>query len=305
MSSDITVVMPTYQEDERQVRQSIESILNQTLSDFYFIIVIDDPNNIKLIKIINEYAKIDNRIKVYINEKNMGCPYSKNKGVRLAQTEYIAIMDADDIAKPNRLEVQLEKIKSDELDIVAGYVRVISNSGKSLYNMDNLPITHVDIVKKLKVNNCMPHPTWFVKKKVYTELGGYDDLQGCEDYDFLVRAVRNGFKLGIVEQIVLDYRLSSNSVSRDGLYKQYLMMQYIQDKYFASKHKYEDYDDIYRKKYSDKRAGKYTKASRLFEKAIEKKCNHDYFGVMVLMLAIVFTSKEYCFKILRYVGQNR
>jgi hypothetical protein len=305
MDRKITVVMPAYHEDEFQIRQAIESILNQTFGDFCYIIVLDDPDNKKLINIIEEYAERDKRIEFYINDENLGCPYSKNRGVKLSNTEYIAIMDADDISRPNRLEIQLNKLEKENLDIVAGYVRVINNSGEPLYNMDNLPLTHDMIVKKMKVNNCMPHPTWLVKKKVYTELEGYADMQGCEDYDFLIRAIQNGFKLGMIDQIVLDYRLSSSSVSRNGLYKQYLMMQYIQDKYYTHKHNYRDYDDIYKKKYSDKRAQKYAKASMLFERAVEKKCKHEYLNMALLLMAVLFSSRDYCLKVLRYVGQNR
>lgn len=52
--------------------------------------------------------------------------------------------------------------------------------------MDNLPLTHEKISEKLKVNNCMPHPTWFMRKEMYIGLDGYADIQGCEDYDFLI-----------------------------------------------------------------------------------------------------------------------
>ena len=72
----------------------------------------------------------------------------------------------------------------------------------------------------------------------YLDLGGYTDMQGCEDYDFLIRAINQGYRLGMVDEILLDYRLSSQSISRNNLYKQYLMLSYIQDKYFKHKHNY-------------------------------------------------------------------
>ena len=72
-----------------------------------------------------------------------------------------------------------------------------------------------DICKKMKVNNCMPHPTWLLRKEAYLSLGGYTDMQGCEDYDFLIRAIKGKYKLGTVGDILLDYRLSTGSVSRN------------------------------------------------------------------------------------------
>lgn len=101
--------------------------------------------------------------------------------------------------------------------------------------MDNLPVTHKDIVRKMRVNNCMPHPAWLFKKSAYIALNGYADIQGCEDYDLLLRAIDSGYQLGNCNHIILKYRLSRQSISRDNLYKQYLMMRYIQDKYFYHK----------------------------------------------------------------------
>ena len=77
----VTVVMPVYREKEEFVRQAIESILNQTLADFKYIIILDDPDNYKLQQVIDEYCSNDERIAFYINDKNMGCPLTKNKGL--------------------------------------------------------------------------------------------------------------------------------------------------------------------------------------------------------------------------------
>lgn len=119
-----------------------------------------------------------------------------------------------------------------KVDFLSGYVEVIDENDAVLYNMDNLPVTHKDIVRKMRVNNCMPHPAWLFKKSAYIALNGYADIQGCEDYDLLLRAIDSGYQLGNCNQIILKYRLSRQSISRDNLYKQYLMMRYIQDKYF-------------------------------------------------------------------------
>ena len=201
----VTVVMPVYREKEEFVRQAIESILNQTLADFKYIIILDDPDNYKLQQVIDEYCSNDERIAFYINDKNMGCPLTKNKGVILSTTEYVAIMDADDISFQNRLEVQLLRMQNDNIDFLAGYVAVIDEDNNVLYTMDKLPIMHKDIVKKMRINNCMPHPAWFFKKKAYIELGGYADIQGCEDYDLLIRAMNQGHRLGNCDQLVLKY----------------------------------------------------------------------------------------------------
>lgn len=297
--------MPVYREKKEHLSLAIESILNQTWRDIQFIIILDDPNNSSLKSVINDYVERDSRVSFYINERNMGCPYSKDKGIKLAKTEYVAIMDADDIARQYRLEKQIRKIVEDKLDIVAGCVRVINDKGDPLYCMDNLPIEHNDIAKKMKVNNCMPHPTWLLRKDTYIDLGGYADIQGCEDYDFLIRAIKGGYRLGTVGEILLDYRLSEKSVSRNSLYKQYLMMQYLQDKYYTHKYNYQSYDDIYNRKYTEMRAEKYAKASVCFEEVLAYKEERKYFKMIRTMVRVMISSKDYCVKIFRYAMQNK
>lgn len=304
-SMALTVVMPVYREEEKHLRLAVESILNQTWQEFQFIIILDDPCNCLLKNVINDYAERDNRIILYVNEKNLGCPRSKDRGIKLAKTEYVAIMDADDIAGQCRFEKQMHKILEKKLDLVAGCVRVINDKGAPLYYMDKLPLEHVDIAKKLRVNNCMPHPTWILRKDMYINLGGYADIQGCEDYDFLIRAIRGGYKLGTVGDIVLDYRLSAKSVSRNNLYKQYLMMRYLQDKYYFHKYNYKNYEGFYKQKYSEIKAKKYARASIYFVKALAYKSNKNYFGMLISMFKVLISSKEYCMKILRYIMQNQ
>lgn len=300
----VTVVMPVYRESERHLRLAIESILKQTWRNLILIIILDDPCNDLLKNVIDSYAEADARVVVYVNEKNMGCPYSKDRGIRLADTEYVAIMDADDVSREQRLEKQLHKIVNEGLDIVAGCVRVVDDNGEPLYCMDRLPLRHDDIVKKMNVNNCMPHPTWMLKKNVYIKLGGYADMQGCEDYDFLIRAIKEGYRLGMVGEILLDYRLSPKSVSRNNLYRQYLMMQYLQDMHYTHKHNYKNFDDIYRQKYTEKRAQKYARAALHFENTLMYRSKRMYFRMAASLFMAVTGSGDYCQKILRYIFQN-
>ena len=304
MNEKITVVMPAYREKAEQIEVAIDSILNQTYQEFQYIIVLDDPQNKELETLIRAYAEKDARISLYINEKNSGCPFSKDRGIRLADTEYVAIMDSDDIARPHRLEKQLQKMELETVDIIAGYVTVIDEKGRELHKMDNLPLTHEEIVKKMRVNNCMPHPTWFLRKDVYLELGGYSDIQGCEDYDFLLKALSKGYKLGMVNDIVLDYRLSTQSISRNNLYKQYLMMRYLQDKYFNHKSNYSCYEEYEKAKFTEKRAEKYAKASGLFEKAIAYKTQNRFFYMGWYVILAICCSREYALKVCRYILQE-
>ena len=101
----ISVIMPVYNTKEKFLREAVESILNQTFTDFEFIIINDGSDSITE-DIILSYK--DLRIKYLKNEQNLGIVQSLNKAVKTAKGKYIARMDADDISMPHRLEKQYE-----------------------------------------------------------------------------------------------------------------------------------------------------------------------------------------------------
>ena len=129
----VSVLMCVYNEDSRYLRESIESIIHQTYQDFEFIIICDNPNNERIILLIEEYANIDNRIKIHINDANIGLTKSLNIGLKLCKGEFIARIDADDVALPNRLDKQVAYMESHE-DIMAcgSYAIAINEEGREI-----------------------------------------------------------------------------------------------------------------------------------------------------------------------------
>ena len=101
----ISVIMTVYNTEEKYLREAIESVLNQTFSDFEFIIV-DDGSTNNAVEVVKSYR--DERIKLVLNGKNLGMAKSSNIGLEMAQGEYIARMDSDDISLPERFEKQVE-----------------------------------------------------------------------------------------------------------------------------------------------------------------------------------------------------
>ena len=99
----VSVVMPAYNV-ELYVEEAVRSILNQTFRDFEFIIV-DDGSTDRTPEILRTFT--DPRIRLLFNEKNEGNYPARNRGCRLARGKYIAVMDADDVALPERLEKQV------------------------------------------------------------------------------------------------------------------------------------------------------------------------------------------------------
>ena len=298
----VSVIMSTYKEEEIFLRQAIESILNQTYKDFEYIIILDNPDNDLHKRIIQEYTNDDKRIKFYVNEKNMGLTASLNKGLGLAKGKYICRMDADDISINNRIEIQKKYIEENDYDLIGGMSQMIDENGKSIYSIKRVPTDMKKIKKALRYNQIISHPTWFGKKEVFDKLNGYRNMPLCEDYDFTLRAVLNGYKISNIDETVLKYRMTSSSISRSNLYEQYLFARFITKKY--SENKIADIKEA--KQYvnnhnDDRKAKRYLKANARFNIALKDIEEKKYFKFIIDGILLTFTSFNYLDKIYRFV----
>ena len=297
----ISIIMSTYKEEENLLRESIESILNQTYKDFEFIIILDHPENDLHKRIIEKYSKIDNRIRFFVNEKNLGLTGSLNRGLSLAKGEYIARMDADDISLPYRLERQLEYIKKNQYDLIGGITQMIDEDGNSIYSIQKVPTDFNKIKKALRYGQCIAHPTWLGRKEVFDYLNGYRNIPFCEDFDFTLRVVLNGFKISNLNETVLKYRMTKNSISRNNLYDQYLYMKYITNEYsngnIASVENAKEYVKNHLNK---KNAEKYLEANVIFNRMLQEMTDKKIIGFTIDGFKLLFTSKYYLDKIYRF-----
>lgn len=298
----ISVIMSTYKEDERLLRESIESILNQTYKDFEYIIILDYPDNDVHKSVIEEYALKDDRIHFYINETNMGLTDSLNRGLSLCHGEYIARMDADDISLPDRLERQMKYLEKNHYDLIGGITEMINENGSLLYSIKNVPTDPKKINKALRYSQCIAHPTWLGKKEVFEKNAGYRHMPLCEDYDFTLRAVLNGFVISNLNEAVLKYRMTSNSISRSNLFEQYLYMSYITNEYknncIASVDKAYAYVQQH---LNEKDSTKYLKANVIFNRMLQEMSDKQFLSFIKDGFCLLFSSKYYLNKIYRFV----
>ena len=289
----ISLIMSIYKENEEQLKQAIESILNQTYKNFEFIIIIDNPEPQK-INFVKRYS--DKRIKLIINECNKGLVYSLNKGIENANGEYIARMDADDISFPERLENQLKFLESSGCDLCGTFVQNFYKDEEQAIIKG--PTKHENVIKILKNHNCIAHPTWLAKREVYEKNNGYRDVFACEDYDFLIRACQNGFKLANVPMVLLKYRLSENSISRKNQGKQELIAEYIGQRYKNNEEtKLEDIQKFILSSNFEKKLNRYNKCNNLKIKRARyysRKFPKYYFYTILLCCNL-----KYIFKIIK------
>lgn len=298
--ADVSVIMSTYKEPTDVFLEAVKSIQRQTHSDFEFIIVLDCPDNIELKTQIIEVASQDRRIVPIWNENNLGLAESLNKAVKIATGDYVCRMDADDISVPSRIEKQLDYLKQKNCDLVGSYLEVIDQDGNPQYRVDNVPTEGEQIARSMRWNNCMPHPSWFGKKMVFER--GYRPMPLCEDYDFLLRAVLDGVRMGNCPEILVKYRMSKDSISRSNLYRQFLFQCYLSQCY--SRHcsaQIEEATDWVNEHYRGKESRAYSHANALFNSGLNQLREKRFLGAARSLIEIPFVSSEYTKKIFRLV----
>lgn len=196
----VSVVMSVY-DGEQYLAQAIESILNQTFTDFEFLIINDgSTDNTK--KIIESYT--DSRI-VLINQENMGLTKSLNKGIRLSKGKYIARMDADDISEANRFKTQFEFMESNSDVAVCG---CWAKTFGVTENVWRYPTTHDEICSRQLFTNTVVHSSAMIRNSALKKSGIlYDEKHlRSQDYDFWVRLSRK-YKIANINRVLLFLRI--------------------------------------------------------------------------------------------------
>ncbi len=223
MQSDplVSVVMSVFN-GECFLREAIESILSQTFHDFEFIVV-NDGSTDNTAAILDSYARSDPRVRVY-HQENRGAPESWNHGCGLARGQYIARMDADDIALSDRLTRQIEFLeKHEDVGVLGGGAEYIDAKGKTLWK-ETRPLEDVEIRSFLLHACAFFHPTVVVRKMTFLAVGGYRQaFADAADYDLWLR-VAECSQLASLPEVVLKYRFHGGQVSCSKLRQQRLLI---------------------------------------------------------------------------------
>lgn len=223
----VSVLMSVFNETESQIRESVESILQQTFQDFEVIIVNDNPNRNDVEGILNSYN--DKRIIFSQNSQNIGLALSMNKAAELSHSDILARMDADDIAEPQRLESEIKYIQEGYDMVFSGYTFIDENSNP-LTNQTAPEYSNVNIEKKIMLDpSIIHHPTTLFKRSIFKITGGYRNFPCSQDSDLWLRMAEAGARFYYVSDKLLRYRINSQSVSNKRWYKQQLTCNYIFD----------------------------------------------------------------------------
>lgn len=203
----VSVVMATYQGDNiDHVHLAVQSVLDQSYMPIEFIIVIDGPVDSTRLDFFTELAK-NKCVKVILVEINKGPANSRNLGIQMANGEYIAIMDADDVSNPGRIGNQLAFLVGNELDICSSYLDVIDSEGR-LLGVRKVP-RFLKQIRGLAPFRCPMHnPSVFGKASIFKQYPYDVNLRVAEDYDLWVRLLIDNRRLGNSEDCLVLYRQS-------------------------------------------------------------------------------------------------
>jgi glycosyltransferase involved in cell wall biosynthesis len=190
----------------------VQSVLKQSFSDFEFIII-DDGSTDRSNQMLQDYARKDNRVRL-ISRPNKGLTPSLNEGLKLARGEFVARMDADDVAAPDRLKVQVEYLRAhSEVSVLGGAYELIDDAGRMLTTI--VPPTDDATLQEHALSGRTPicHPLAMMRRDAVEKVGGYDEeFAVAQDLDLWLKLGEVG-TLACVPDVLLRYRQHEDSVS--------------------------------------------------------------------------------------------
>ena len=239
-----SVLMAVYGKEKPEFfRQSIESMLAQTLPFSDFVLVCDGALTHELNEVISwAQEEMDEKLQIIRLKENKGLGKALPTGVPRCRCSVIARMDSDDISRPDRCERQFRIIERDGYDLVSGTLQEFVREPGDMDRLRVLPRTSEEILQYAKKRNPFNHPCVMFRKESVLRVGSYQDFPGFEDYYLWIRMLRKGCKGYNVQEVILDMRTGNGMYDRRGgrdyLYWVLRFQRYLYCKNFITKKEY-------------------------------------------------------------------
>ncbi len=212
---ELTVILPFYN-NEKYIRKSLMSILNQSYKN-WFLILINDASTDNSLKIVNEVLKSKKiskkKYKLILNKKNLGITKSLNKALKISKSKYIARADADDFYHKDRFKIQLSYLnKNTDIDVVGSNANIVDLNDRVIEKIE-MPYLDIDIKKSLIFRNTFFHSSivaklnFFKKNKFYNK-----NYKNAQDYDLWLRSFNNS-KYSNIKNYLIFYRRNYENFS--------------------------------------------------------------------------------------------
>lgn len=205
---------------ERFLRETLESVLSQDLEQME-VVVVDDGSTDRTCDILAEFAAADGRIRIH-RQDNQGLVGARNKGLTLCRSEFLAIIDADDLALPGRFKAQLEYLKSHgDVSAVSSAIQLIDPEGKIL-EVRRFPTGPDEVAHAMEISCASCSGAAMFRLSHMREVGEYRVAYGyAEDYDFWLR-LSERFKIDNLPRVFTAYRIHENSITKKNSARQTL-----------------------------------------------------------------------------------
>ena len=232
----VSVLMSVHNTKDEYLKRAIESILTQSYTDFEFLII-DDRTCSSNLMLIDSYD--DPRIRIIHNECNLGLTESLYNGINLAKGKYIARIDSDDIACPDRIKIQVKYLEKNPDVAVVGSAAKFMNANKIAMHLINDDITLK--LRSIFANCCVIHSSAMLNADVLRSNNiNYDrEVKKAQDYKLWTDCIMSGLKIKTIEEILVLYRVHDGQITKNNSQEQCNCAKEIQCKMIK---KYFNYD---------------------------------------------------------------
>lgn len=205
----VSIIMPAYNCQDF-IGKAIESVINQTYQNWE-LIVVDDCSSDQTVEIITNYANQESRIVLKRNKENRGAAYSRNKGIKYAQGEYIAFLDSDDLWDQKKLEMQVDFMKKNKSLFSCTYYRKINEKGEETgqYIKDKSKIYYKDLLK-----NCPGNSTVMYNAKILGKTF-IPDIKKRNDYVMWLKVIKKAGHMETMNCVLGSHRVREGSLSKN------------------------------------------------------------------------------------------
>lgn len=211
-----SVLMCVYSGDKvSYFREAMDSMLNQTMRADEIVVVVDGPVGKDMMRFLDEVRKKDGSVKIVKLPKNVGVGMASNEGLKYCKNELVAKMDADDIAVPERLELQVKAFAKDsKLALLGGQLAEFSESRDKVVSVRRVPTAAKEIKKFARRRSPFNNQTVMYKKSAVLAVGGYPELNRSEDYYLFSKMMAEGYRVKNMAEVLVYFRLDKDAIGR-------------------------------------------------------------------------------------------
>ena len=218
-----------YKENPKYFRESINSMLKQTVKPDEIVLVKDGPLSVELEEVLDEY-KDEPILKVHELKENVGLGKALNIGLLKCRNDIVARMDTDDISLPDRCEKQLIHLQNNkELSVVGTVVGEFIGEANNIIAYKSVLEKNEDIRRQMKYRNPMNHPSVMYRKKDVIVAGNYQHWLLNEDYYLWIRMMQKGLKFSNINEALVLMRVTEDTYFRRGGWKFFVTQKKIFD----------------------------------------------------------------------------